>query len=86
MIDIEVRNLIEECYQITKQLLLSKRDKLEELSKILLEREILLQPDIEEILGKRPYEKHEEHKQTPDTPDTSEQAPTIEPVVNTENN
>ncbi len=83
MIDIEVRNLIDECYQATKQLLLSKRDKLEELSKILLKREILLQPDIEEILGKRPYEKLEEHTQNQVA---SEPAPTIEPVVNPENN
>lgn len=56
MIDVEVRNLIEECYNKTKALLTEKRDKLEELSKILLKREILFQHDLEEILGKRPHE------------------------------
>lgn len=56
MIDIEVRNLIDSCYQKTKQLLLDKRPKLEELSQILLKREILFQHDLEEILGKRPHE------------------------------
>lgn len=56
MIDVEVRNLIEACYNKTKQLLLEKRDKLEELSQVLLKREILFQHDLEEILGKRPFE------------------------------
>ena len=56
MIDIEVRNQIDACYSKTKQLLLDKKDKLEELSRILLQREILFQHDLEEILGKRPFE------------------------------
>ncbi len=56
MIDIEVRNQIDLCYAKTKNLLLEKRDKLEELAKILLQREILFQHDLEEILGKRPFE------------------------------
>ena len=56
MIDIEVRTLIDVCYQQTKKLLIEKRDKLEELYKILLKREILFQHDLEEILGKRPYD------------------------------
>jgi len=56
MIDIEVRKQIDACYQKTKVLLLEKRDKLEELSQILLKREILFQHDLEEILGKRPFD------------------------------
>jgi len=56
MIDVEVRQLIEHCYNRTKALLLEKKDKLEELSQILLQREILFQHDLEEILGKRPYD------------------------------
>lgn len=58
MIDSEVRKIIDECYTVTKQLLLEKRDKLEELSQVLLKREILFQHDLEEILGKRPFDKH----------------------------
>ncbi len=66
MIDIEVRNLIDECYQKTKELLLSKKDLLEQLSQVLLKREILFQHDLEEILGKRPFEKQvEEEKEQP---------------------
>jgi ATP-dependent Zn protease len=56
MIDIEVRKQIDACYQKTKALLTEKRDKLEELSQILLKREILFQHDLEEILGKRPFD------------------------------
>ena len=56
MIDIEVRNLIDACYIRTKELLLEKRDLLEKLSQILLQREILFQHDLEEILGKRPFD------------------------------
>lgn len=61
MIDIEVRNMIDACYAKTKALLLEKKDKLEELSQILLKREILFQHDLEGILGKRPFDpKHPE--------------------------
>lgn len=56
MIDIEVRLQIDSAYQRTKQLLTEKRDGLEKLAEKLLEKEILFQSDLEEILGKRPFE------------------------------
>ncbi|EDM36319.1 cell division protein, ATP-dependent metalloprotease [Pedobacter sp. BAL39] len=56
MIDVEVRKLIEEAYEKTKQLLLDKREGLEKLAQKLLEKEILFQADLEEILGKRPFD------------------------------
>jgi AFG3 family protein len=65
MIDHEVRLIIDACYQKTKVLLLEKRDKLEELSKILLKKEILFQHDLVEILGKRPHDKVEEVIEAP---------------------
>jgi hypothetical protein len=65
MIDIEVRNLIDTCYNRTKKLLLEKKDQLENLSQILLKREILFQHDLEEILGKRPFEAKAEETPTP---------------------
>lgn len=64
MIDIEVRKQIDACYQKTKALLTEKRDKLEELSQILLQREILFQHDLEEILGKRPFDVAKEETPT----------------------
>ncbi len=56
MIDNEVRLLSNEVYERTKQLLLEKRDGLEKLAQKLLEKEILFQADLEELLGKRPFD------------------------------
>lgn len=56
MIDHEVRLLIADVYDRTKQLLTEKREGLEKLAQKLIEKEILFQTDLEEILGKRPFE------------------------------
>ena len=56
IIDIEVRNQIDRAYQRTRELLTDKRDGLEKLAHKLLEKEILFQSDLEEILGKRPFD------------------------------
>ncbi len=56
IIDIEVRNQIDDAYQRTKALLIEKREGLEQLAHKLLEKEILFQSDLEEILGKRPFD------------------------------
>ncbi len=80
MIDHEVRLIIDSCYQKTKELLLEKRDKLEELAKILLEKEILFQHDLVEILGARPHDKVEETVQEAVVVDTVE-AISSEPIT-----
>src|ERR1700761_4172042 len=56
LIDAEVRNQINEVYARTKKLLIDKREGLIKLADKLLEKEILFQSDLEEILGKRPFE------------------------------
>ncbi len=56
MIDHEVRLLIADVYVRTKQLLTEKREGLEKLAQKLIEKEILFQADLEEILGKRPFD------------------------------
>ena len=56
LIDVEVRNLINSVYETTKQLLNNKREGLDKLAYKLLEKEILFQSDLEEILGKRPFD------------------------------
>ena len=56
MIDHEVRTLISEVYDRTKDLLTVNRDGLEKLAQKLIEKEILFQADLEEILGKRPFD------------------------------
>ena len=55
LIDEEVRNLIAQVYERTKQLLLDKQEGLIQVAEKLLEKEILFQSDLEEILGKRPF-------------------------------
>ena len=56
LIDQEVRELINKVYKRTKDLLIEKREGLEALAVKLLEKEILFQSDLEEILGKRPFD------------------------------
>jgi AFG3 family protein len=56
LIDSEVRDLISGIYKKTKDLLTEKREGLEALAVKLLEKEILFQSDLEEILGKRPFD------------------------------
>jgi AFG3 family protein len=56
MIDNEVRKLVDEVYQKTKVLLNEKREGLEKIAQKLLEKEVLFQSDLEEILGKRPFD------------------------------
>jgi cell division protease FtsH len=56
MIDAEVRNLVDEVYQKTKVLLNEKREGLEKIAAKLLEKEVLFQSDLEDILGKRPFD------------------------------
>lgn len=56
-IDEEVRKLIHNAYERTKELLRSKLTELETLAQELLEKEILFQSDLEKLIGKRPFEK-----------------------------
>lgn len=56
-IDEEVRKLIEFAYKRTKQLLQERKDELEKIAQALLEKEILFQTDLEQIIGKRPFDK-----------------------------
>lgn len=54
-IDEEVRKLIDDAYQRTKDLLTERKDELETIAQKLLEKEILFQTDLEELIGKRPF-------------------------------
>jgi AFG3 family protein len=56
LIDNEVRKLVDEAYVRTINLLTEKRDKVEKLALALLDREVLHQQDVEDLLGKRPFE------------------------------
>lgn len=56
LIDDEVRKLIDEAYERTKQLLTEKKGDVEKLANALLEKEVLFQSDVEALIGKRPFE------------------------------
>jgi cell division protease FtsH len=56
MIDEEVRKIIDEAYEKTIALLTEKKEDVEKLAKALLDKEVLHQSDVEELIGKRPFE------------------------------
>ncbi len=54
MIDEEVTSIISSCYEEAKKLLTEKRDLLEKMASVLLEKEVISYREIEELLGKKP--------------------------------
>lgn len=64
MIDEEVRSIIDQAYQRTKNLLTEKRVQLEQLAQELLKKEILHKDDLERLIGNRPFEEHAEPEDT----------------------
>ena len=54
-IDFEVKQLVDDCYAATKELLESKRELIQNLAEELLEHESINLPQIMKILGDRPY-------------------------------
>ncbi len=74
LIDQEVSDLVEKAYKKAVQVLTDNRKNLEKLANKLLEKEVIFKEDLEDIFGKRPWEKAEtlarEVKATdPPTPD-----------------
>ena len=59
-IDEEVKKMTDIAYAKTKQILISNKDKLTLLAQKLLEKEVIFKEDLEEIFGKRPFDKVEE--------------------------
>lgn len=60
MIDEEVKKMTDIAYAKTKRILLNNKEKLNTLATKLLEKEVIFKEDLEEIFGKRPFEKAEE--------------------------
>lgn len=73
LIDEEVRILIRAVYDRTTDLLMDKREGLEKLAEKLLEKEILFQSDLEEILGKRPFDNRTTYDEFVNGDDTGNQ-------------
>jgi len=78
LIDEEVRALINSVYARTKQLLTEKGEGLEKLAQKLLEKEILFQSDLEEILGKRPFNHRTTYDEFVNGDDSGNQRPVAE--------
>lgn len=53
LIDVEVRQLIEECYQQAKSILIEHRQELNQIAQLLLQKEMVFKDEIEKILGDR---------------------------------
>ena len=73
LIDQEVRKQISEVYEMTKKLLIDKREGLIKLADKLLEKEILFQSDLEEILGKRPFDNRTTYDEFVNGPDADQE-------------
>lgn len=56
-IDEEVRKIINDAFERTKNLLIDKQKELEIVAQELLEKEIIFQSDLEKLIGKRPFER-----------------------------
>jgi ATP-dependent metalloprotease FtsH len=57
VIDAEISKIIEAEYKRAIQVLTDNRDKLDQLANILLEKEVIFKENVEEIFGKRPWDK-----------------------------
>ncbi|MDX1902586.1 MAG: ATP-dependent zinc metalloprotease FtsH [Thermonemataceae bacterium] len=57
LIDKEVKKIIDEAYERTKNLLQEHRQDLETIAQALLKKEVLFQSDLEDLIGKRPFAK-----------------------------
>ncbi len=81
LIDDEVRMLIAEAYERTKKLLLEKKDGLKLLAEKLLDKEILFQSDLEDILGKRPFDTRTTYDEFVNSGGTGDQEKAAENLV-----
>jgi len=57
IIDEEVKKIVDEAYVRTKALLGERADELEKIAQILLEKEVIFQNDLVDIIGERPFSK-----------------------------
>ncbi|KAI8330251.1 peptidase family M41-domain-containing protein [Choanephora cucurbitarum] len=58
LIDAEVRSLVNEAYMRATGLLREKKEAIEKVARLLLDKEVLTREDMEQLLGKRPFVEH----------------------------
>lgn len=83
MIDNEVRELINKVYEETKQLIIQHREGLDKIAHELLEKEIIFQSDMEELIGKRPFETRTTYDEFVNGDKSSEEEASDEPTNET---
>ncbi|HVA99244.1 MAG TPA: ATP-dependent zinc metalloprotease FtsH [Bacteroidia bacterium] len=84
LIDNEVSLMIESAYKRTKDLLTKNQESLTKLANLLLEREVIFKEDLENIFGKRPFDKPEfEEKKIVKNVSTTDAGKTVLPTDTT---
>ncbi len=61
LIDAEVRSLSDKAYARVKALLMEKMNDVKTIAEALLEKEVLYRDDLEQLIGKRPFDDHDFH-------------------------
>jgi len=84
LIDNEVKKMIDEAYQKTVKLLTENRPALDKLAETLLDKEVIFREDLENIFGKRQWDKEEET--APAAPASAEPVASTDNSTTTENN
>lgn len=74
-IDEEVKKMIDIAYARTKQILTTNKEKLSILANKLLEKEVIFKEDLEDIFGKRPFDKQEDIKEIASSEDIMNDKP-----------
>lgn len=59
MIDAEVRKMVRTAHERTTQLLTDKKEQVEKVAKLLLDREVITRDDMLELIGPRPFERED---------------------------
>jgi AFG3 family protein len=83
-IDEEVRKLISQAYDRSKNLLLDKRNELEVIAQELLKKEIIFQSDLEALIGKRPFDKQTTYQEFTNPKNADVKENTTEPTASSD--
>ena len=80
VIDEEISKIIEAEYDRAIDILSNNREKLDALANLLLDKEVIFKENVEEIFGKRPWDKEETEDTTAEVVATEETTEVVEPT------
>ena len=78
LIDEEISKIIEEQYQRAIRLLIEHKDKLTELAKVLLDKEVIFKDNLQKIFGDRPFDKSKSEALIAEKKVEEKKSPTVE--------